>query len=110
MNDEENMIMTPNNRPKRNKHERHQKYKNKIKHLYEVSEWHYPPAVLYIDKRCVKKFHWVKRKKPYYKRWYRGKRSTYLKQQSNKKIRRYKGELHNGNMAHKLFDFWWEFD
>ena len=41
-------------------------------------------------------------------RWYRGKRSKYFKQQSNRKIRRYKGELHKGNMAHKLYDFWWE--
>ena len=51
---------------------------------------------------------YVQNAKPYYKRWYRGKRSKYFKQQSNRKIRRYNGELHKGNMAYKLYDFWWE--
>lgn len=107
--DKDNVVINITDRPKRNKYERRNlKYKNKMKHLYKVSECHYPPAVLYINERRVKRFHWVKREKPYYKRIYRGKHSQYLKQQSNRKIRRYKGELHNGNMAHKLFDFWWE--
>lgn len=44
-------------------------------------------------------------------RFYRGKRSSYLKKQSNKKIRRYKGDLPSkGRTCHKLFDFWWELD
>ena len=48
--------------------------------------------------------------KPYYQRLYRGKKSKYLKQLSNRKIRRYKGELHNGYQhIHKIFDWWNEF-
>lgn len=43
------------------------------------------------------------------KRYYRGKRSTYLKKQSNKKIRQYKGDFApKGDGFHKVFDFWWE--
>ena len=47
----------------------------------------------------------------YPKRYYRGKRSPYLKKLSNKKIRRYKGDFSpKGNGFHKVFDFWWELD
>ena len=62
-----------------------------------------------MDKVCIKKHKYIKNPKPYYKRVYRSKRSKYLKRQSNKKIRKYKGELHNGYQhIHKLYDFWWE--
>lgn len=47
----------------------------------------------------------------YPKRYYRGKRSSYLKKMSNRKIRRYKGDFSpKGNGFHKVFDFWWELD
>lgn len=47
----------------------------------------------------------------YPKKYYRGKRSSHLKKQSNRKIRRYKGHLPpKGNTCHKIFDFWWELD
>lgn len=44
-------------------------------------------------------------------RVYRGRRSSQLKKISNKKIRRYKGDISiKGNMCHKIFDFWWTLD
>lgn len=89
-----------------NKRERYLKYQNHLKHLEKVS-CGYPKAVTYEDEVWIKELGYVENPKPYYKRWYRGKRSKYLKQQSNRKIRRYKGELHNGNSCHKLYDFWW---
>ena len=79
-----------------NKRERYLKHQNHLKYLERVA-CKYPPAVEYVENP-----------KPYYKRWYRDKSSSYLKRQSNKAIRRYKGELHNGyQQIHKVFDFWW---
>lgn len=41
-----------------------------------------------------------------YIRLSRGSRSKLLKKCSNRKIRRFKGDLPNN--VHKLFDYWWE--
>ena len=103
-----NVIKTQSNKKRKNKRARYLKYQNNLKHLYEIVGDYYPAPVGYIDEIMVEKYKYIENPKPYYKRWYRGKCSKYLKQQSNKKIRRYKGELHKGNMVHKLFDFWWE--
>ena len=92
-----------------NKRERYLKHQNHLKYLYEVAGGYYPSPVKYTDEIWVKGVGYVKNPKSYYQRLYRGKRSKCLKQQSNRKIRRYKGELHKGNMAHKLYDFWWEY-
>ena len=83
------------NKAKSNKYNRDKKYKNKLKRLYE-DVWHYPPPVVYMDKVCIKKHKYIKNPKPYYKRVYRSKRSKYLKRQSNKKIRPFQVERHNG--------------
>ena len=96
---------------KRNKRERDQKYKNHLKYLAEnISS--YPPLAIYIDEIWIYGQGYVKNPKPYYKRLYRGRgkgMSYYHKKMSNKKIRRYKGELpKKGNLAHRLYDFWWE--
>ena len=91
---------------KRNKRERDLKYKNHVKFLAENTSG-YPTPAIYIDKIYVG-YQCIDNPKPYYKRIYRGKRSKYLKRQSNKKIRRYKGGLQNGWNCHRLFDFWWE--
>ena len=91
---------------KRCKRERDLKYKNHVKFLAENTSG-YPTPAIYIDKIYVG-YQCIDNPKPYYKRIYRGKRSKYLKRQSNKKIRRYKGGLQNGWNCHRLFDFWWE--
>lgn len=92
-----------------NKRERYLKHQNHLKYLERVS-CGYPQAVTYEDEVWIKGVGYIKNPKPYFKRLYRGKRSKYLKQQSNKAIRRYKGELHNGYQhIHKLYDFWWEY-
>ena len=90
-----------------NKHKRYWKYQNDLKRLHEAVKG-YPAPVEYVDKVWVKGIGYVKLSKPYYRRLYRGKNSKYLKRQSNKQIRRYKGELHKGNFCHLLYDFWWE--
>lgn len=92
-----------------NKRERYLRHQNHLKHL-EKTAVSYPPAVIYINKIQNRRGNYRENPKPYYKRIYRGKRSSYLKRQSNRKIRRYKGELHNGYQhIHKIYDFWWEY-
>lgn len=97
---------------RRNKRERDQKYKNHLKLLAENVQ-NYPQPVIYTDEIWVKGDGYVENPKPYYKRLYRGRgrhsRSNYHKKMSNKKIRRFKGDLPNkGNLSHRLYDFWWE--
>lgn len=93
-----------------NKHERYLKHQNHLKYLYETVCGYYISPVRYTDEIWIKGVGYVKNPKPYYQRLYRGKRSKYLKQQSNRKIRRYKGELHKGYQhIHKIYDFWWEY-
>ena len=93
---------------RRNKRERDRKHREHLKRLDKISRG-YPSPVYYIDEIYVRGYGYVENPKPYYKRLYRGKRSKYLKRQSHRKIRRYKGELHNGWRCHKLYDFWWEY-
>ena len=94
------------NKKRSTKRERDIKYKSHLKHLSEISN--YPKPVYYIDEIKIKRCHYIKNPKPYYKRLYRDKYSPYLKKISNRKIRRYKGEMSNGWNCHRLFDFWWE--
>ena len=93
---------------KRNKRERDQKYKNHIKRLSETYGG-FPSGATYTDEIWIRGQGYIKNPKPYYKRLYRSKMSKYLKKQSNKKIRRYKVELHNGWQCHKVYDFWWKY-
>ncbi|MCR2049748.1 hypothetical protein NSB25_21055 [Acetatifactor muris] len=97
---------------RRSKRERDQKHKNHLKFLAEnVPEYPYP--VIYTDEILIRGHGYVENPKPYYKRLYRGRgrhsNSNYHKKMSNKKIRRYRGELSKkGNLSHRLYDFWWE--
>lgn len=48
--------------------------------------------------------------KPFYRRIYRGKISPYCKKQTNRIVRKYKGEIPKGCGYRKLFDMWYEMD
>ena len=92
---------------RRNKRERDKKHKNHLKFIAENIP-SYPSPVIYTDV-IWRDYNYIDNPKPYYKRYYRGKRSKYCKKYSNRKIRRYKGEFpKKGNWSHKLYDFWWE--
>ena len=92
---------------RRNKRERYIKHRNKLKRLYKVRHGYFVPVV-YTDEVWLKNVGYVENPKPYYKRLYREKASRYAKNQANRKIRRYKGELHNGyHHIHKLYDYGW---
>lgn len=92
---------------RRNKREREQKHKNHLKFFTENISG-YPSPVIYIDEIWIKGQGYIENSKPYYKRLYRS-NSNYHKKMSNRKIRRYKGELpKKSNLCHRLYDFWWE--
>lgn len=96
---------------RRNKRECDQKYKKHLKFLAEnVSIYPFPS--IYTDEVWINGRGCIENQKPYYKRLYRGRgkgMSYYHKKMSNKKIRRYKGELpKKGNIGYRLYDFWWE--
>lgn len=95
------------NKKRRNKRERYIKYQCHMKKLYEAQQGWYCPVV-YTNKIYIRDLGYIENSKPYYKRIYRGSRSSYLKKSSNRKIRRYKGEIQNGFWCHKLYDYWWE--
>jgi hypothetical protein len=83
-----------------NKYARNRKHKN---NLWKMIDDDWMPIW-----NCGK---WFEEETRYPKRYYRGKRSAYLKKQSNKKIRQYKGGFEpKGNKFHRVFDFWWELD
>lgn len=93
-----------------NKRERYLKHQNHLRYSYETVGGYYPTPVRYVDEIWIKGIGYIKNPKPYYQRLYRGKKSKYLKQLSNRKIRKYKGKLHNGYQhVHKIFDWWNEF-
>jgi len=89
------------------KRSRYEKYQDKLKRLDSVCRG-FPSPVRYKDEIFISSWGYVKNPKPYYKRCYRGKRSSYHKRYSNRKIRHYKGEIKSGYQCHKLYDFWWE--
>lgn len=95
------------NKKRRDKRERYIKHQEHLKKLAEDTSG-YPTPAYRVDKVWIRKYGYVEIAKPYYKRLYRGQRSKYIKKLSNRKIRRYKGDLSNGFMCHKLYDFWWE--
>lgn len=91
-----------------NKRERDKKYKEHIKSLAKNSEGSYLAPAYYKYRTYVDDVGYVKLPKPYYKRIYRRKASGYIKRASNKKVRKYQGELSKGGMYRKVYDYWWE--
>ena len=93
--------MLHKNIPYRRRAER--KYKKKLEFLYERIP--YFPSGAYLVERDGKKF---------YRRFYRGSASSYLKRQSAKRSRRYSKNLIDDvipskrNYYRKEYDYWWE--
>ena len=90
-----------------NKRERYLNHLNHLKKL-EKTAYRSPQPVSYENVEYIKG-HAVKKAKPYYKRRYRSQYSKYLKKQSNKIVRKYKGDLHSGNHYKHCYDFWWKY-
>lgn len=80
-------------------------YKEHLKFLASLDQF---PSGAYLKtsrggwQNEVGEDHW------YYKRFYRGKASGWLKKIAGKKVRRKEGEIKKGGSYKKIFDFWWE--
>ena len=83
-------------KPKLNRHTKKKITQYKLKRLHRLLCWNVVSGVI-EDGSVI-----------FLKRYYRGKRSRYLKQQSNKKVRHYKGSIKNGGHYRRIFDYWWE--
>ena len=70
----------------------------RLKKLHQKIDNSYPSSV-YFDSY-----------KNRYVRMYRDKeRSKFIKHRNNKKVRRYKEEIKNGNFYRRISEFWWEY-
>lgn len=93
---------------KLNKRERYEKEQKHLKKLASECT-RYPQPAMYVDQKWIRKVGYSYISKPYYKRLHREKISSYIKRLANRKVRHYKGELHNGYQhIHKVYDFWWQ--
>lgn len=100
---------------RRTKRERDLKYKNHLKFLAEIPGYH--PLIWKVDEMrgyCNGKWWSLPLEKSYYKRSYmdnhKGGRYSYYKKYANRRVRRYKGEIHNGGSYRKVSEFWWNVD
>lgn len=91
---------------KRTRRESDLKHKKRAKFLGENLSA-YPAPYYPVDKHG----NYNREDIAYYKRFYtsdgRNSSSHYHKRLSNKRIRRYKGEIPNGRWCYKLYDYWW---
>lgn len=93
--------------------ERDRKYRKHLQKLAVLSEIDCPKnhmysGALYMDETADGPL-----KKSYYRRYWRGchnNRFKYWLKVSNRKIRRYKGDVHGGGFYRKIFDYWWTVD
>lgn len=103
---EDQMVRNTGQRPRKlYKYYRKKKYKRRLERLADASGY-YPCGAYRVG--CDG--YWVEHPEDtcYVKRCYRGRRSKYLKQVGNRRVRRYKGYIPNNGGYKKVFDFWWE--
>ena len=97
---------------RRNKRERDLKYKNHVKYLAKNYPYYPPPAIPVDEDGCWNFDDPIGT--VYYRRTYKGNhkrnRYKYYKKYSNRKVRRYKGEIHRGGSYKKVFNYWWTVD
>ena len=92
---------------RKNKRERDLKYKNHLKFLAKNIKKYPSPATL-VDKYYVNGYGYVENIKPYHKRLYLNHHNcSYYKKLSNRKIRKYEDEIHNGGSYKKIYDYHW---
>lgn len=87
-------------KPRMTKYEKNYRHKKKLQYFYDYIQPQWSPSGVW------KKHYGTPSE--YLCRFYRGKRSKFLKQQSNKKIRRHQSYISNGGSYKKIFDYWWE--
>lgn len=95
---------------RKNKRERDQKYRNKLKRLSTCTSSPHT-FIQYTDVIYIRGQGYFENPKPYYKKLYYGENCKKRhKRIASKHVRRYKGKIHDGNMYRKIFDYKWEVD
>lgn len=93
---------------RREKDEKHIRHLRKLAALNEIDcrKNTMYGGVVYLESDGLKK-------KSYYRRYWRGchnNRFKYWRKIAGRKVRRYKGDVHNGGFYKKVFDYWWTVD
>lgn len=100
--DENDIIVNDNKRAERRR--RNEVYKKHLERLSKDGRCYPSPA---WPRDEYNRNIWNSEEAPvWYKRGYRGQLSKYLKKLSNKKVRKYDGDIRN-NKYRRIFDFWW---
>ena len=98
---------------KTNKYERKRKYTEKLMRTLDIErepdDYLYGPYGAKFSSYypvCYSTFYRRQStQKPHLRRWWYG--NKFFKNYANRKVRRYKKKILNGNMYRKIFDYWW---
>ncbi len=93
--------------------ERNRKYQRHLRKLASISERMQGKSAMYGGAVLVDRETGGARKKPFYRRYWRGShnnRFRYWRRVSNRKVRRYKGDVHSGGFYRKISAYWWTVD
>lgn len=92
--------------------ERNRKYRRHLQKIAAIGElqWENCKNSMYGGAIYVDEDTYGSIRKPYYRRYWRARRFKYWQDISNRKVRRYKGDIHNGGFYKKIFDYWWAVD
>lgn len=93
--------------------ERNRKHQRHLRKLASISERMQRKNTMYGGAVLVDGGAGTMGKKTFYRRYWRGShnnRFRYWRRVSNRKVRRYRGDVHNGGAYRKIFDYWWTVD
>ena len=93
--------------------ERNRKHQRHLRKLASISERMQGKNTMYGGAVLVDGEAGTAGKKTFYRRYWRGghnNRFRYWRRVSNRKVRRYRGDVHNGGAYRKIFDYWWTVD
>ena len=93
--------------------ERNRKYQRHLRKLASISERMQGKNTMYGGAVLVDGEAGAVGKKAFYRRYWRGghnNRFRYWRRVSNRKVRRYKGDVHSGGFYRKISAYWWTVD
>ena len=90
--------------------ERNRKHQRHLRKLASISERMQGKNTMYGGAVLVDGGAGTMGKKTFYRRYWRTRRFKYWRDISNRKVRRYKGDIHSGGFYKKIFDYWWAVD
>lgn len=93
--------------------ERNRKYQKHLRKLASISGRMQGKSAMYGRAVLVDREAEGAGKNLFYRKCWRGchhNRFRYWRRVSNRKVRRYRGDVHNGGSYRKIFDYWWTVD